>query len=150
MVAIVLPALLHLAHHTSSEAYRQPAREAAVFILGPDGAPSTTALAIVLGEDGVGDLKFEHTRVAALLCLEALVVSLDEALEPPMRAGVVEAVAGALTDGKEPVRKQAYATLDLLRENSCDGDVLDSLRSTLPANKFKRVEKTIEERARQQ
>ena len=69
---------------------------------------------------------------------------------PSLRAGVVEAVAGALTDGKEPVRKQAYATLDLLRENSCDGDVLDSLRSTLPANKFKRIEKTIEERARQQ
>ena len=67
-----------------------------------------------------------------------------------MRADVVEAVAGALTDGKEPVRKQAHATLDLLRENSCDGDVLDSLRSTLPANKFKRIEKTIEERARQQ
>ena len=103
----------------------------------------------MLGEGGVGDLKFEHTRVAALLCLETLVVSLAEALEPPMRAGVVEAVAGALIDGKEPVRKQAYATLDL-RENSCEGDVLDSLRSTLPAHKFKRLEKSIEERARRQ
>jgi len=77
-------------------------------------------------------------------------ISLAEALEPPMRAGVVEAVAGALTDGKEPVRKQAYATLDLLRENSCDDDVLDSLRSTLDVAKFKRLEKTIEERARRQ
>ena len=61
-----------------------------------------------------------------------------------------KAARWAPTDSKEPVRKQAHATLDLLRENSCDGDVLDSLRSTLPANKFKRIEKSIEERARLQ
>ena len=99
----------------------------------------------------MGDLKFEHTRVAALLCLEQLIVSLDETLEPPMRAGVVAAVAGALTDGKEPVRSQAYATLDLLRENSCDNEVLDHLRSTMAATSFKRLEKAVKEaRARRE
>ena len=149
MVEIVMPALLHLAHHTSSEVYRQPAREAAVLILGL--APSTDSLSIVLGEGGVGDLKFEHTRVAALLCLEQLIVSLAETLEPPMRAGVVAAVAGALTDGKEPVRSQAYATLDLLRENSCDNEVLDNLRSTMAVTSFKRLEKAVKEaRARRE
>ena len=67
-------------------------------------------------------------------------------------AGNIRAFAFAFlyTASAWPVRKQAYATLDLLRENSCDGDVLDSLRSTLPANKFKRLEKSIEERARRQ
>ena len=149
MVKIVMPALLHLAHHTSSEVYRQPAREAAVFILGL--APSTDSLFIVLGEGGVGDLKFEHTRVAALLCLEQLIVSLAETLEPPMRAGVVAAVAGALTDGKEPVRSQAYVTLDLLHENSCGDEVWANLRSTMPDTKFKRVEKAVNEaRARRE
>ena len=144
-----MPALLHLAHHTSSEVYRQPAREAAVLVLGL--APSTDSLFIVLGEGGVGDLKFEHTRVAALLCLEQLIVSLAETLEPPMRAGVVAAVARALTDGKEPVRSQAYATLDLLRENSCDNEVFDNLRSTMAVTSFKRLEKAVKEaRARRE
>ena len=149
MVEIVMPALLHLAHHTSSEVYRQPAREAAIFILGL--APSTDSLSIVLGEGGVGDLKFEHTRVAALLCLQQLIVSLDETLEPPMRAGVVAAVAGALTDGKEPVRSQAYVTLDLLHENSCGDEVWANLRSTMTDTKFKRLEKAVNEaRARRE
>ena len=143
LVGVVLPALLHQAHNVKGDAYRQPARESALTILSL--APSPIALAVVLGEAGVGELKFENTRVAALRCLATLVVSLPDKLEPPMVDGVVGAVVEALTDEKAPVRAEAQETFACLREHSegAAGDVLESLRAKLPAKKYQALEKRL-------